>query len=46
MAEDSHTITRLLLDWRSRNMDAAARLIELVYGAAPNGFPPDAPRTR
>jgi len=31
MAEDSHTITRLLLDWRSGNKDAAARLMELVY---------------
>jgi len=31
MAEDSHTITRLLVDWRSGNKDAAARLMELVY---------------
>ena len=31
MAKDSHTITRLLLDWRSGNKDAAARLLELVY---------------
>jgi RNA polymerase sigma factor (TIGR02999 family) len=31
MAEDSHTITRLLLDWRSGNKDATARLMELVY---------------
>jgi hypothetical protein len=27
MAEDSHTITRLSLDWRSGNKDAAARLM-------------------
>jgi RNA polymerase sigma factor (TIGR02999 family) len=31
MAEDSHTITRLLFEWRSGNKDAAARLMELVY---------------
>jgi len=31
MAEDSHTITRLLLEWRSGNKDAAARVMELVY---------------
>ena len=31
MADDSHTITRLLLDCRSGNTDAAARLMELVY---------------
>ena len=31
MAEDSHTITHLLLDWRSGNKDATARLMELVY---------------
>jgi RNA polymerase sigma factor (TIGR02999 family) len=31
MAKDSHAITHLLLDWRSGNKDAAARLMELVY---------------
>ena len=31
MAENSHTITRLLFEWRSGDKDAAARLIELVY---------------
>jgi RNA polymerase sigma factor (TIGR02999 family) len=31
MAEDSHTITHLLLEWRSGNKDASARLMELVY---------------
>jgi RNA polymerase sigma factor (TIGR02999 family) len=31
MAEDSHTITRLLLEWRSGDKDAASRLMELVY---------------
>ncbi len=31
MSEDSHAITRLLLEWRAGNKDAAARLMELVY---------------
>lgn len=31
MTEDSHTITGLLMEWRSGNKDAAARLMELVY---------------
>src|SRR5215467_14224819 len=31
MAEDSHTITRLLFEWRSGDNHAAARLMELVY---------------
>jgi RNA polymerase sigma factor (TIGR02999 family) len=31
MAKDSHTITQLLLEWRSGNKDASARLMELVY---------------
>ena len=31
MPEDSHSITGLLMEWRSGNKDAAARLMELVY---------------
>src|ERR1035438_10812119 len=31
MAEDSHTITGLLEEWRSGNQDAANRIMELVY---------------
>jgi RNA polymerase sigma factor (TIGR02999 family) len=31
VGEDSPTITNLLLQWRSGNMDAAAQLMELVY---------------
>jgi RNA polymerase sigma factor (TIGR02999 family) len=31
MSEDSHTITHLLLEWRSGNKDAAGCLMELVY---------------
>jgi RNA polymerase sigma factor (TIGR02999 family) len=31
MADDSHVITHLLLEWRSGNKEAAARLMELVY---------------
>lgn len=31
MSEDSHAITRLLLEWRAGDKDAAARLMELVY---------------
>jgi RNA polymerase sigma factor (TIGR02999 family) len=31
MGDDSHTITRPLMEWRSGNKDAAARLMELVY---------------
>jgi len=31
MSEDTHTITRLLHEWRSGDKDAAGRLIELVY---------------
>jgi len=31
MSEDTHTITRLLLEWRSGDKGAAARLMEVVY---------------
>jgi RNA polymerase sigma factor (TIGR02999 family) len=31
MIEDSHSITRLLHEWRSGNKQAATRLMELVY---------------
>jgi RNA polymerase sigma factor (TIGR02999 family) len=32
MSEDSHAITRLLLEWRSGSKEAAGRLVGLVYG--------------
>jgi RNA polymerase sigma factor (TIGR02999 family) len=32
MPEDSHTITRLLEEWRLGNKDAGNQLMELVYG--------------
>jgi len=32
VSEDSHTITGLLVEWRSGNQDAAKRIMELVYG--------------
>jgi RNA polymerase sigma-70 factor, ECF subfamily len=32
MAEDSHTITALLTEWRAGSQEAASQLIELVYG--------------